>query len=542
MSDSKSENQPDNSLRDIENQSDNEPDNGPCDGPDDGPSDDQDGDQVLTPNLNLSSEDFAPFEVWARRVAGLDHDEINVFWDAHMALILFWLRSLRVEPSNTKEAENRARKAVEKDTTTSKWKTSFLLAQIAESEAIEILSPVAQKLYDDNLLWQNNVRRKEMLANMLIQLGEKYLETGESPNVIKSAVESYNKSLGVYRGNHEAHRWAIERLAEKCFWNEVILLVEAVPKAQVLPAQHEGLSTKQFLAPWVYVFDRFAKQMLLVARQLHRWDLLQDVFELGLAGVPSNFPYGRFLSQRNYAWCLLHHPSTRDKGIGILEKITKETPTDRRFSNAIFTELTATLVPIYTRREVMKKKSRANSAPNAGLTPTNRAEQRVLWLYWQYTNASKGSDSAFKKAATQLYFACYIFIRGEAQKAKGYAKELIQLCLQWMTDTDPTNDYTAFWNLALVFSTFHDEENLWAAWDMMAVARKVEFDADVADWEERKIFQRIPDHHLSSQGMLPTATVASLHGHMPVARGPVWMTVGRFSSMRIAGRSSRMEL
>ncbi|KAI3541485.1 hypothetical protein CSPX01_07573 [Colletotrichum filicis] len=96
-----------------------------------------------------------------------------------------------------------------------------------------------------------------------------------------------------------------------------------------------------------------------------------------------------------------------------------------------------------------------------------------------------------------LHFSRYYIRTGKDELAKALVGDLLKQTLKMMFNNDPTDDHACYWQLQMIFTTFEDDANALAAWNMMAISKKDSYDEyfrklgrwrkKVARWEAARL-------------------------------------------------------
>jgi hypothetical protein len=435
-------------------------------------------------------EGIERIESWAREVLGISED--TAMWEINMSLVLECLKD--GERITAKDVESRARKAVELDDTN--WRATYTLARVADEkgneDAITKLNELINRFSDDQD-WRANQHNRDALADMYFTLGNRYWMQS-SPTEVDSetnkAIDAYFNGLNVELVFRDKFMNVTEKLSSKSMWSQLAGFLKRLLEASTTSTSPVGrlVGLEMENNQRVQKSRRLENDLIQMAKALDHWDLLQRVYEAAMTEWSSQY-WRKFWVQRALGRALMNNPALENKGLEILESIlTTEVPDDNTNEGYyVLDYMTGTLMPIYTRyqlqhqsRMIVEDATAKVAANTISSAPPDYWALKIDKLFKQYDD----SERSYNGQRYRLTFSRYYFKRGDMARAKEEARELLEPSLEMLSDDDPSNDQGAFWNLGMIFVTFDDQVNARAAWDMMAISRKAEYDKYLADKKE----------------------------------------------------------
>ena len=430
-------------------------------------------------------------ESWAQDLLN-SHDSVST-WEANMASLLLRFMGDHV---TKKDVETRTRKALKLDDTN--WRASYTLAQVTESneEAIGLLHNIIDRLSLDKI-WLGNPENKFVLADMFLELGNKYWNAEQDEGQSMKAVEAYSRSLELDMTRYERYIEITSHYAERGLWHQIASFLETLQQA----SQDKGSPLGRLISHGAHV-QEFGKNLVQTAKSLDRWDLLRLSYEMALKERADDYD-AKFWIRQAFSTALRSNPKLVDEGFEIWEEIVRdEVPAGQeRMGNYAFDSAVANMIPAYTKRALTQTSPSSGTrtvAPSLAAAASSSSSsspsygEKIEALYKRFL----ASQRSPRGPETALYFSRYFFLQGDVTRAKESARELAVLSLEMMSNDDPADDRDCYWRLQSLFSAFGAVEDARAAWDMMAVARKAEQEAylvarqkweeTLADWEARK--------------------------------------------------------
>ncbi|KAI1743057.1 hypothetical protein F4680DRAFT_391582 [Xylaria scruposa] len=400
-------------------------------------------------------------EVWSGERLGIEKDEL---WETQTAALLFYLSGGHI----TKEhAEYRARKALESNP--DNWRALHTLAKVIESqdEATTILNRVIEGRARDTE-WRAKETSNVILAEMLMDLGDKYWELGDNTAL---AIAAYFRSLDESRSLYTQYIRILRAFASRDEHECVVLFLDKLLNEPNIGARY----AMDFITQSVIgTLEPFRSTFARAAQATDRWDVI-DKFYTEMTTTKSR-EWSSVVFRRQYGLSLAEVKGDEEAGCAVLEALFKDATKldDEEGRLFVIENLPADMVPIYARLAFRKD------------TPRETAETvhaKVKGLYKEFQSVKQTNISSV------LIFARYFYLQGDGFLAKKLARDMVMQSLDLLSDDDLENDYISFWDLGLVFSTLGDEDNVFAAWDLMTRARKVEmnlYETKKKAWEEQK--------------------------------------------------------
>ncbi len=400
-------------------------------------------------------------ESWSHTLTGIS--ESTSIWESHMASALHRLSGDHI---TKKDAEDRARKALEMDA--GNWHASYTLARIIESddEAIEILGDITSRLSDDKT-WLSDPNHKSLFAEMLLELGDRRWHSGKE---VETAILAYSTSLSKDMSHCRRYLGIISRYAERELWTQIVSFLETLrisPRGKTTPIG-------QLVVEAIDREDDFTSHMLRAAKVLDRWDLLRSIYETALKECTGMYKRSSAIWIK-YAFgeALMSDPKQEDEGLRMWEAIVEDN-VPSFCSERLHYTMVSSIMPVYTRRALSDGESESTY------------NKKVDALSQRFYDIPR---RGYLASMTDMYFARYHFRRRDLGRAKMAARSVAVQALEMISNDDPSDDLQSFHMLQSLFSTLGDDENEQAAWDMIAVAKhaeRQEWEAAKAKWQKKK--------------------------------------------------------
>ncbi|KAI1750250.1 hypothetical protein F4782DRAFT_509799 [Xylaria castorea] len=417
-------------------------------------------DSILEDLWNPTIETVRLVEDWSGKKLSIEKDAL---WEAQTAALLFYLSGGHI----TKEhAEHRARKALELNP--QNWRASHTLARVIQSqdEATTIISGVIEERTCDTE-WRDKETSKIILAEMLIDLGDKYWELGDNTAL---AIKAYFRSLDESRSLSKQYIRILRAFTDRSQHDCVISFLD-----KLLNGPNEGASyVIDFITQGVRdEIEPFRSIFACAAQTTNRWDVLDKYYtEITTSKARE---WSSVIFRRQYGLSLAEVKGDEEAGCAVLEALFKDGTKleDEEGRLFVIDRLPADLVPIYTRLAFRNdKKEETDEA----------IYTKVKAMYKEFQTVKQRDTNSV------LHFARYFHLHGDDARARKLTRDMVMQALELLSDDDLANDYFSFWDLGQIFSTLGDEVNVFTTWDLMTRARKVEMDMYEVKrkaWEER---------------------------------------------------------
>ncbi|KAI0450203.1 hypothetical protein F5B21DRAFT_491620 [Xylaria acuta] len=423
-------------------------------------SNDEERDNFTKDLWNPTLEMIRLVEDWSGKKLGIEKDDL---WEAQAATLLFHLRGAHI---TNEHAESRARNALKLNP--GNWRASHTLAKIIQSpdEAITILNDLIEERASDSE-WRDKEASKIILAEMLIDLGDKYWELGDKTAF---AIQVYLRSLDESRSLFKQYSRILQAFADRGEHNCVMSFLE-----QLLNDPNESASNAiDFVTQRATDFtEPFRAMFACAAQNTNRWDVLHAYYTKVTAAKARDMSSYEF--RRQYGLSLAETKEDEEAGCAVLEALLKDgTKIDDDEWRIFVTEnLPADIVPIYTKL-ALRKDTKGETIETI--------YTKIESLYRDFETVKQTNTNSV------LAFAHYFHLHDDDVRAKKLARDMVMQALDLLSDDDLENDYGSFWDLSLVFSTLRDEANVFATWDLMTMARRAEmkaYEVKRKAWDER---------------------------------------------------------
>lgn len=393
-----------------------------------------------------SSEFFDPslemvelVENWAQEI--LEITEKDAVWESQAAGLLTYLAGENIP---RKEAEARARKALELDP--NNYSAFYFLSQTVESEgeAISILEDAIQRLLGDDK-WKDAQQLQVLLAGMILDLGNKYWEDAEHKDI---AIATYFKIFEVSSSYFIIKEFStvLNKLAEVEEWDTIVAFLEKIV----------GDTEEGWYKAGTFVIARYWEEGETWGTILERTTKATDRFDffskLFLKAIESNpEPYRMYVIKNNYGKWLFEFEGHEDEAYASWEGALEIIPEQRRWWAL------QGMSPIVVR----------NLMKTAAKYPKGSKEAEA-W-YAKIDAFYKDFEATNNKSTEpRVAYAHYFTSRGDTQRAREAIRPCVVRCLEMLSDDDLENDYLSYWELNQIFSALHDMPNDLVAWEMLA--------------------------------------------------------------------------
>ncbi|KAI0869430.1 hypothetical protein GGS24DRAFT_163990 [Hypoxylon argillaceum] len=418
-------------------------------------------------------------EDWSQKSLGVNKDTL---WETQMANLLLYVRGEHITNGHS---EARARKALELDP--DNWRASWTLARVVESqdEAVAILSGLIERLAN-NAEWHSQKTNKTSLAEMLIDLGDTYWRSTDRTAL---AVEAYLKSLDESRSLFRQYFVILEALAERKEFQSIILFLEKL--IVDTDTDEDTNNITKFIAQTRGISERFNTCLDGAVQSTGRWDILDKLYSKVVTGKADYFDLYAF--RRQYGVSLAKTMGREEAGCTILERLFEDRSQLHEEDHVLWvvTYLPADIVPVYTKLATSK----------------DTKQEKVEAIVDKVENLYKlFGTTTYARPDSNLAFARYFHLRGDDLRARKILKATVKQALEMLSDDDLDNDETSFWDLSRVFSTLQDEENVFAAWDLKAKARRATmaaYKAKEKELQEKKAKQEEKQDKTVVDGEVP---------------------------------------
>ncbi|KAK3990471.1 hypothetical protein QBC44DRAFT_64182 [Cladorrhinum sp. PSN332] len=422
--------------------------------------------------LELTVDQIQEVEKWAQgKLKVEDQKNLVSIWEAHMACVLYCLATApgrqiprMVGRITVSDAETRARKAIDLDP--DNYRASYFLAQATKSsaESVDILQSLVDRLSSpDSHEWQKSDENKRLLVDILFTLGDKLILSDNSDQVAE-AVTAYLAGLAVDVTYRSGYQTVISQYAKKKMWPQIVEFIKTLGQQQPSSSKPDPLVRLMHKAD-LWGSQGLVNQLVEMAKNTDNWDLLRDLYRRALTAENGERTdrYTRFYLRRALGCSLVQEPNFEAEGLKKLEDLAAELSDEW-----MFYDIMRDFMRIYVPRAL------------SSLPLRNQYADRLEDLYGRFKQFG-----ALTEARPALVFARYFLLANEHSRAKLAALGMVKMALEMLSDDDSSNDYWAFWNLAWLFSAFDDQTNAVAAFNMLAITRKLEADKHEA-WKKNK--------------------------------------------------------
>lgn len=408
-------------------------------------------------------------EDWSQESLGIKEKDSR--WEAQVASLLFHLSNEDTPNVTAKDAELRARKALELDT--NNWCASYTLARTTESslESIQLLEGLIERLAK-NAEWLEEEGHKITLAEIMLSLGDKLWSSSTQP---EAAIAMYSKSLETGRTEHMVERYysILERYKERQLWPAAVSFLTNLLSGSSEEAADGGylLDPPNFDNLWLFYFGL----LIPTFQATSRWDLLDDIYDRAMRRKLDG--WNMCMIPYFYGYSFKYREDKADSALMIWEKLLLEAANPFEASDrcSAMNYITSETLPSFISKAFPANGIEGKPGPVEEYCDKIEAFHRVF---------STWTD---REMNARIGFARYFHLRGDDMQSKKLLKEIVVQRLEMLSDDELDNDSPSYWELGLVFATMDDKPNALVAWELLAQAKEAIFEEYLKKQDERNI-------------------------------------------------------
>ncbi|KAJ5110586.1 hypothetical protein N7532_001121 [Penicillium argentinense] len=385
----------------------------------------------------MEDDRVARFEKWAQEVLQLTN--IDTLWHTQMAMT-YETQSL------PERAIERCDLALQMDS--KNWRASFCRARaVPPDQAVAILTALIRR-QEENLLWMQDPRHVEYLADLNFKLAELYWETGDHDLAISTFSASFQQAPRRIDRSMEV----LERYAKAEKWTTISSFLESL--ATINDGKH--------IADMVLRHGSASRLHEIIrdtAMATQQFGIMDKTYHVAIKRAERRTDHKLLFLIRAFYGLVLHtQPNRReDKVIELWETSLKnDFPSSGLGGSELLAETAAKLGGIYLQRALVAKKK-------GDLDSVAEYLRRISDILPEEVNQSQ------LVLPPQLYLARFHHVSREYAKARELVRTMVQVALELLSDDDEKNDSEAFAKLLYVFIPLGDEKNVAAVSALFAL-------------------------------------------------------------------------